>query len=141
VRTVSMPAWVKAAVGAWTRAAGVTVGPVVRAIDRYGNVWGRGMTAKCYGKSSKPLAKQAGIEKFALYDLRRTCARLCHLAGGELDQHPVLAAPRLGPDDGALPRLQAEDSARRERPTWDRTGHGVTKRGGSKIRPSRLSAV
>ena len=28
----------------------------------------------------------AGIEKLALHDLRRTCARLCHLAGGELDQ-------------------------------------------------------
>jgi integrase len=26
------------------------------------------------------------IEKLAPHDLRRTCARLCHLAGGELDQ-------------------------------------------------------
>jgi site-specific recombinase XerD len=31
-------------------------------------------------------AAQAGIEKLAPHDLRRTCARLCHLAGGELDQ-------------------------------------------------------
>jgi integrase len=28
----------------------------------------------------------ADIEKLAPHDLRRTCARLCHLAGGELDQ-------------------------------------------------------
>jgi integrase len=28
----------------------------------------------------------AGIEKLAPHDLRRTCARLCHLAGGELNQ-------------------------------------------------------
>ncbi len=28
----------------------------------------------------------AGIDKLAPHDLRRTCARLCHLAGGELDQ-------------------------------------------------------
>jgi integrase len=28
----------------------------------------------------------AGIERLAPHDLRRTCARLCHLAGGELDQ-------------------------------------------------------
>ena len=31
-------------------------------------------------------AVRAGIEKLAPHDLRRTCARLCHLAGGELDQ-------------------------------------------------------
>ena len=28
----------------------------------------------------------AGIEKLAPHDLRRTCTRLCHFAGGELDQ-------------------------------------------------------
>jgi len=32
----------------------------------------------------------AGIEKLAPHDLRRTCARLCHLAGGELAQIPSL---------------------------------------------------
>ena len=31
-------------------------------------------------------ATDAGIDKLAPHDLRRTCARLCHLAGGELDQ-------------------------------------------------------
>jgi hypothetical protein len=31
-------------------------------------------------------AARSGIEKLALHDLRRTCAHLCHLAGGELDQ-------------------------------------------------------
>jgi site-specific recombinase XerD len=31
-------------------------------------------------------ARKAGIEKLAPHDLRRTCARLCHQAGGELDQ-------------------------------------------------------
>ena len=31
-------------------------------------------------------AVRAGIEKLAPHDLRRTCARLCHLAGGELDE-------------------------------------------------------
>ena len=29
---------------------------------------------------------QDGIDKLVPHDLRRTCARLCHLAGGELDQ-------------------------------------------------------
>ena len=31
-------------------------------------------------------AARAGIDKLAPHDLRRTCARLCHLPGGELDQ-------------------------------------------------------
>ena len=31
-------------------------------------------------------AARAGIDKLPPHDLRRTCARLCHLAGGELDQ-------------------------------------------------------
>ena len=31
-------------------------------------------------------AAGAEIDKLAPHDLRRTCARLCHLAGGELDQ-------------------------------------------------------
>jgi integrase len=35
---------------------------------------------------AKEAAAHAGIEKLAPHDLRRTCARLCHLAGGELDQ-------------------------------------------------------
>jgi len=30
--------------------------------------------------------QSAELDKLAPHDLRRTCARLCHLAGGELDQ-------------------------------------------------------
>ena len=31
-------------------------------------------------------AARADIDRLAPHDLRRTCARLCHLAGGELEQ-------------------------------------------------------
>ena len=34
----------------------------------------------------RKFAKKAGIDKLAPHDCRRTCARLCHTAGGELDQ-------------------------------------------------------
>jgi len=34
----------------------------------------------------KAAAKRVGIKDLAPYDLRRSCARLCHLAGGELEQ-------------------------------------------------------
>jgi integrase len=35
-------------------------------------------------------SSRAGIDELAPHDLRRTCARLCHLAGGELDQIQLL---------------------------------------------------
>ena len=44
------------------------------------------MTLKVIWAFVKDAAGRAGIEKLAPHDLRRTCARLCHLAGGELDQ-------------------------------------------------------
>ena len=46
VRTVPVPAWVKAAVDRWTTAAGITDGPVFRAINKAGRVWGAGMSPK-----------------------------------------------------------------------------------------------
>ncbi len=57
-----------------------------RAINKVGQVWGQGMTAKVLWDVVRTAAASAGIERLALHDLRRTCARLCHLAGGELDQ-------------------------------------------------------
>jgi site-specific recombinase XerD len=81
-----MPGWVKTAVDAWTRAAGLTHGRVVRAINQAGRVWGDGMTPKVLWDVVRRAAAHAGIDKLAPHDLRRTCARLCHLVGGELDQ-------------------------------------------------------
>ena len=70
----------------WTAAAGVTQGPVFRAINKAGRVWGDGMSPKVLWDVVRAAAARAGIDKLAPHDLRRTCARLCHLAGGELDQ-------------------------------------------------------
>ena len=80
-----IPARLKIAVAAWTRAAGLTHWHVFRAINKAGRVWGDGMTAKVLWDVVRSAAGHAGIEKLAPHDLRRTCARLCHLAGGELD--------------------------------------------------------
>jgi integrase len=44
------------------------------------------MTPKVIWEVVREAAACAGIEKLAPHDLRRTCAHLCHLAGGELDQ-------------------------------------------------------
>jgi integrase len=86
IRTVPVPVWVKTAVDAWTEASGITEGRVFRAINKAGKIWGDGMSAKVLWEIVKEAATRAGIEKLAPHDLRRTGARLCHLAGGELDQ-------------------------------------------------------
>jgi integrase len=86
VRTVPIPEWVKAAVDSWTTTAGITHGPVFRAINKAGRLWGAGMSPKVLWDVVRAAAVRAGIKKLAPHDLRRTCARLCHLAGGELDQ-------------------------------------------------------
>ena len=86
VRTVPIPTWVKTAVDAWTASVAITSGPVFRAINKSGRVWGDGMSPKVPWDVVRAAAARAGIDKLAPHDLRRTCARLCHLAGGELDQ-------------------------------------------------------
>ena len=86
VRTVPIPDWVKVTVDPWTDAANITHGTVFRAINKAGRVWGDGMSPKVLWDVVRAAAARAGIDKLAPHDLRRTCARLCHMAGGELDQ-------------------------------------------------------
>jgi hypothetical protein len=44
------------------------------------------MTPKVLWEIVREAASGARIDKLARHDLRRSRARLCHLAGGELDQ-------------------------------------------------------
>jgi integrase len=86
IRTVPIPFWVKQALDCWTAASGIKDGCLFRAINKSGQIWGQGMTPKVLWEVVKRAAAAAGIDKLAPHDLRRTWARLCHLAGGELDQ-------------------------------------------------------
>ena len=86
IRTVPIPLWVKQAVDVWIESAQIASGRVFRSINKAGKIWGDGMTPKVLWEVVKDAATRLGIEKLAPHDLRRTCARLCHLAGGELDQ-------------------------------------------------------
>jgi len=45
-----------------------------------------GVTEKVFWYVVRNFAKSLGIENIAPHDLRRTFARLCHVAGGELEQ-------------------------------------------------------
>ena len=71
---------------AWMAAAAITHGRVFRAINKAGRVWGDGVSPKVLWDVVRAAAARAAIDKLAPHDLRRTCARLCHLAGGELNQ-------------------------------------------------------
>jgi integrase len=86
IRTVPIPAWVKEAIDARKQASGIREGALFRSINKAGRVWGSGMTPKVLWEVVRDAAARAGIEKLAPHDLRRTCARLCRLAGGELEQ-------------------------------------------------------
>jgi site-specific recombinase XerD len=86
IRTVPVPRWVKQTLDAWTSAAEINSGIIFRGINRVGKIWGDGLTPKAVWHVVKAGARRAGIKNLAPHDLRRTCARLCHLAGGELEQ-------------------------------------------------------
>jgi integrase len=57
-----------------------------RCVCRADKTWGHGVTERVVWHVVKDCAKSAAIENLAPHDLRRTCARLCRDAGGELDQ-------------------------------------------------------
>ena len=44
------------------------------------------MTQNVVWYAVKGCAKRAGIDRLAPHDLRRSCARMCHVAGGELER-------------------------------------------------------
>jgi len=81
-----MPAWCKSLVDLWLRDSGVAEGRVFRRILKNGLRLEDGVTPNVVWDVVKRCAKHAGIDHLAPHDLRRSCARLCHGVGGELEQ-------------------------------------------------------
>jgi site-specific recombinase XerD len=81
IRTVPVPVWTKRAIDGWTEVACIDDGRIFRRVNRYDQIWGEGITPKAIWHVVKAAAQRAGIQNLAPHDLRRTCARLCHLAG------------------------------------------------------------
>ena len=75
-----------AAVDEWTDASKISIGALFRRVGRLEKIRGAGLTPKAIWHIVKAAAKRADIKNLAPHDLRRSCARLCHLAGGELEQ-------------------------------------------------------
>jgi integrase len=66
IRTVPVPTWVKETLA-----------------DK---LWGRGISEKTVWHVVKKTATSMKIPQLSPHDLRRSCARLCHASGGELEQ-------------------------------------------------------
>lgn len=86
IRTVPIPEWVADAVRVWLGDAGVTEGAVFRTINKAGRIAANGFSPKVIWGVVKQASARCGLANVAPHDLRRTCARLCHQAGGELEQ-------------------------------------------------------
>jgi integrase len=85
IRTVAVPVWVKQGIDAWTTAAGLEKGRLLRSIRKGGRI-GEGLSDWAIWSVVEQAAKQIGIERFGAHDLRRTCAKLCRKSGGDLEQ-------------------------------------------------------
>jgi integrase len=84
IRTISVPDWV--ALTDWMTAAGIQTGRLFRKVSSAGKPWCDGVTEKLVCHVVKEFAACIGYGRLAPHDLRRTCARLCRAAGGELEQ-------------------------------------------------------
>jgi integrase len=85
-----MPTWVKVAQDAWTAGAGVADGYVFRPVNRGGQAQGAGLSEKVVWQLLQGYAIAAGVPGIAPHDLRRSCAKMCRAAGGELEQIQLL---------------------------------------------------
>jgi len=90
VRTTPMPTWVKVAIDAWSSAAGLVDGSIFRRVNRGGRVEGERLGEKVVWQMLRRYAEATGVPGLAPHDLRRTCAKLCRAAGGELEQIQLL---------------------------------------------------
>jgi site-specific recombinase XerD len=86
VRAVPVPGWVRTELADWLAAAAIDRGRLFRRVNKVGRTWADGMTVKAVWHIVKESARRIGVAKLAPHDLRRTCARLCHASGGELEQ-------------------------------------------------------
>jgi site-specific recombinase XerD len=89
IRTMPMPNWVKIAMDTWTAATGIAEGHVFRPVMR-DCISGDRLGEKVVWQMLRQYAAKIGIRALAPHDLRRTCAKLCRAAGGELEQIQML---------------------------------------------------
>ena len=85
-RTVPVPNWVRGTPGRLDESCSNHQRQPLPRVSSAGKVWGERVTEKLVWHVVKEFAAKIGIGKLAPHDLRRSCARLCRAAGGELEQ-------------------------------------------------------
>jgi len=89
IRTVPILPFVKVAIDAWTAAAGLSQGPLFRRVRRreYPGKTPAALSERMIWHIVTKYARQIGlVDPLAPHDMRRTCAKLCRAAGGDLEQ-------------------------------------------------------
>jgi site-specific recombinase XerD len=94
-RTVPVPAAVKIRIEEWILAAGLDIGKpggrLFRPISKAGKLTGNSMQdEKGIWHIVVQYARQTSLGRLSPHDLRRTCAKLCRKAGGDLEQIQLL---------------------------------------------------
>lgn len=91
IRTVPVPAAVKARVDEWLLAACIDQGKIFRPVNKGGRVTGDAIKdEKAVWQVVLKYARATSLGKLSPHDLRRTCAKLCRKAGGDLEQIQLL---------------------------------------------------
>ena len=90
-RTVPVPLWVKQLLDRWLAESGITDGPLFRTLRKNGKL---GPAEPVSEDLIYTLVRRSGAAighpDLTPHDLRRTCAKLCRKAGGELEQIQLL---------------------------------------------------
>ena len=86
IRTVAVPVWVKNGINVWLTASRIEEGRLFRSVKKGGKKIGESLGDWAVWAIVEQSAKEIGIERFGAHDLRRTCAKLCRKAGGDLEQ-------------------------------------------------------
>jgi integrase/recombinase XerD len=91
IRTVPVPHWVKLLLDRWLEESGIEEGPLFRTLRKNGAL---GEKKPISEDLVYTLVRQSGAAighpDLTPHDLRRTCAKLCRKAGGELEQIQLL---------------------------------------------------
>lgn len=90
LRTVPVPTWVKVILDDWLHRAGVETGAVFRCLNKAGRVLDGRISEDTVWNVVREYGARLGKPGFAPHDLRRTCAKLCRISGGDLEQIQLL---------------------------------------------------
>ena len=91
LRTVTVPAAVKVRIEDWIIAADIYKGRIFRPVNKADRIVGEFIAdEKAIWEVVVHYAQATSLGKLAPHDLRRTCAKLCRKAGGDLEQIQIL---------------------------------------------------